>query len=361
MDKHREEDATASAAGAESSEEETGSPKTRRSGSRINRVEPVWSRRRFLHEVGVSSGLAAGVALLGYVGYSRQAVREKSPEIHTLRDFRVTADPHHPLLAVVRGQQVEAMVREAVQVLGGMQRFIQRGDTVLLKPNVGWDRQPEQAANTNPQVVAAVARLCREAGAKAVWVTDCSINDPRRSFTRSGIEAAAQEAGAEVRFPGSNDFLMTDMKGSVLKVWPVLRYFQQANKVINLPVVKQHSLSGCTLAMKNWYGVLGGQRNRLHQNIHPSIVDLAAAVRPTLTVVDATRILLRNGPSGGSLDDVKVENTILAGLDEVALDSWSLALLGLGASQVPYLAMAEQHGLGKVDWRSLNWMERQVG
>ncbi|MBF0183273.1 MAG: DUF362 domain-containing protein [Magnetococcales bacterium] len=333
----------------------------RRHGSRLNQVEEPWSRRRFLREVALSGGLASGVAVLGYLGYSREAIRPKQQEVLTLRDFRVPADSHHATLAVARGEQVEAMVREAVQLLGGIGRFVQRGDTVLLKPNVGWDRQPEQAANTNPQVVAAVAQLCREAGAKQVWVTDCSINDPRRSFNRSGIEAAAQQVGAQVRFPGSSDFVATDMQGTVLKVWPVLRYFHQTDKVINLPVVKQHSLSGCTLAMKNWYGVLGGQRNRLHQNIHPSIVDLAAAVRPTLTVVDATRVLQRNGPSGGSLEDVKRENTIVAGLDEVALDSWALGLLGLTSSQVPYLAMAEQRGLGKVEWRSLHWQERQVG
>ncbi|MEO5364452.1 MAG: DUF362 domain-containing protein, partial [Magnetococcus sp. DMHC-8] len=229
------------------------------------------------------------------------------------------------------------------------------------KPNVGWDRQPEQAANTHPEVVAAVAALCREAGAGRVWVTDCSINDPHRSFTRSGIEAAARQAGAVVKLPGSDDFRPTDMHGTVLKVWPVVRFFHQADRVINLPVVKQHSLSGCTLAMKNWYGVLGGQRNRLHQDIHASIVDLAAALRPTLTIMDAIRVLKHNGPSGGSLDDVARENTLIAGLDEVALDARALSLLDLTVEQVPYLAMAEARGLGKADWRALQWVERQVG
>lgn len=336
-------------------------PKRGQNSRRIERVEPFWSRRRFLRETGITTGIAAGVGLLGYRLFSTEAIHEKKQEILTLKDFRVAPSTLHPVLVVVRGQSVEAMVQEAVAALGGVQRFIQRGDRVLLKPNVGWDRQPEQAANTNPAVVAAVARLCREAGASQVWVTDCSINDPRRSFARSGIEEAAQQAGATVQLPGSDAYWLTDMRGSVLKVWPVARFFHQADKVINLPVVKQHSLSGCTIAMKNWYGILGGQRNRLHQDIHVSVVDLAAALRPTLTIVDATRILKQNGPSGGSLDDVVRMDTIIAGLDEVALDSWALTLLELTAAQVPYLAMAEARGLGHMQWRDLNWVERQIG
>ncbi|MBF0462396.1 MAG: DUF362 domain-containing protein [Magnetococcales bacterium] len=336
-------------------------PQARRSGSRIRQVEPVWSRRRFLQETGLTTAMAVGLGLVGYWAYSPEAVRQKRQEILTLKDFRVAATSLHPALVVVRGAVVETMVREAVAALGGMGRFIQKGDTVLLKPNVGWDRQPEQAANTSPEVVAAVAKVCREAGAGAVWVTDCSINDPHRSFARSGIESAAQQVGAVVKLPGGDDFRQTNLQGTVLKVWPVARFFHQVDKVINLPVVKQHSLSGCTLAMKNWYGILGGQRNQLHQNIHTSIVDLAAALRPTLTIVDATRVLKRNGPSGGSLDDVAQENTLLAGLDEVALDSYALRFLELNVAQVPYLAMAETRGLGKTDWRTLQWVERQVG
>ncbi|MBF0400607.1 MAG: DUF362 domain-containing protein [Magnetococcales bacterium] len=335
--------------------------KTRPSGSRNQQVEPTWSRRRFLIETGKTAGVAVGIAGLGYWAYSPEPVRHAQETVLTLKDFRVESNPLYPVLTVVRGNQVAAMVQEAVTALGGMQRFVQRGDVVLLKPNVGWDRQPEQAANTHPDLVAAVANMCREAGAKQVWVTDCSINDPRRSFARSGIERAVQQSGATLQLPGGDDFRLTDMHGSLLKVWPVVRFFHQVDKVINLPIVKQHSLSGCTLAMKNWYGILGGQRNRLHQQIHTSIVDLAAAVRPTLTIMDAVRVLKHNGPSGGSLDDVAQENTILAGLDEVALDSWALHLLDLTLQQVPYLAMAEQRGLGQTDWRSLNWLERQLG
>ncbi len=333
----------------------------KRRPERVTSTEPLLSRRAFLTRVAGLSGVAAGLVGGGYLVYSDQPVREGAVELYRFKDFRVAADPMRPVMSVVRGQQCEVMVREAVEKLGGIARFIQRGDRVLLKPNVGWDRQPEQAANTGPELVGALVRLCREAGAASVWVTDVSLNDPNRCFARSGIESAVLQAGGVVRLPGRNDFVQTDMGGQVLKVWPVSRFFHEVDKVINLPIVKHHSLSGCTLAMKNWYGVIGGQRNRLHQAIHLSIVDLAAAVRPTLTVMDATRVLKRNGPTGGSLADVSLEETLIASLDEVALDSFCLGFLDLEPEAVPFLPLAEARGLGKVAWRDLHVSHSQVG
>ncbi len=333
----------------------------RHRGSQHGRLAPQLTRREFLRDIAATTAAAAGAVALGYLAYSDDPVRRREEAVHRLRDFRVEPSAMHPVLAVVRGVQAEPMVREAVAQLGGMGRFVQKGERVLIKPNVGWDRQPEQAANTSPEVVGALVRLCREAGASQVWVSDVSLNDPARCFFRSGIQAAAQERGAEVRLPGANDFVTTDMGGSLLRIWPVSRFFHEVDRVINAPIVKHHSLCGCTLAMKNWYGVLGGRRNQLHQDIHTSIVDLAQAVRPTLTVMDAIRVLKRNGPTGGSLGDVAVENTVIAGLDEVAIDAFSLQFLGLTPDRVPYLAMGEARGLGAVDWRSLNWVETQVG
>jgi uncharacterized protein (DUF362 family) len=329
--------------------------------SKYHRVLPPMTRRELVRNLGLTAGAAAGFVALGLLSYSREPVRRVEEQVRQLKDFRVERSSVLPELAVVHGTNVEAMVREAVDRLGGMGYFVSKGERVLLKPNVGWDRQPEQAANTNPEVVAAVARLCREAGAGEVWVSDVSLNDPERCFARSGIRAAAEGAGADVLLPGGNDFWKTDMQGELLREWPVSRFFHLTDRVINLPVVKNHSLCGCTLAMKNWYGILGGRRNQLHQRIHTSIVDLAAALRPTLTIMDATRVLKHNGPTGGSLDDVSVENTLIAGLDEVAVDSYSLRFLDLTANAVPFLALGEQRGLGQVDWRNKRWVETRVG
>jgi uncharacterized protein (DUF362 family) len=175
---------------------------------------------------------------------------------------------------------------------------------VVLKPNIAWDRTPEQAANTNPDVVAEVVRQCWQAGAKRVIVTDVSCNEPRRCFQRSGIQAAARAEGAEVILPDPELFREVDLGGVVLKSWPVFTPFLEADKIFNLPIAKHHVLTGATLGMKNWYGILGGERNRLHQQIHQSLVDLANFMLPTVTLIDCYRILLRNGPTGGNLEDV---------------------------------------------------------
>ncbi len=318
-------------------------------------------RREWLKTTVKALGLAAGAGVWGYYFHSSEPVRRREERIYTFRDFRVDDSPMYPRMVIVHGKDAGGMVRAALDRLGGISRFVVPGDRVLIKPNVGWDRQPELAANTNPDVVRAVVRLCLEARASEVWVTDVSINDPYRCFARSGIEAAVRGAGGEVKFTTENDFVSTDLRGEVLRTWPVSRFYHQVDRLINIPVVKHHSLSRCTIAMKNWYGVLGGRRNRLHQDINRSIADLATAIRPTLTVVDATRVLKRNGPTGGNLSDVSIENTIVAGLDEVALDSYCLGYLEIKPEQVPFLTIAESRGTGVSDWKSLNYATVSIG
>ncbi|HAM50508.1 MAG TPA: cytoplasmic protein, partial [Nitrospiraceae bacterium] len=275
-------------------------------------------------------------------------------------DYRTEEKKGYPHLAVARGKDAEKMVRAAIEKIGGMGRFVSPNDKVLLKPNAAWDRQPEQAANTNPAVVSAIVKLCLEARASEVWVTDVSVNDPYRCFARSGIEDATKRAGGKIKIASDNDFVLTDLKGEVLKVWPVSAFYHEVDKLINLPVVKQHSLSKCTIAMKNLYGSLGGQRNRLHQDINTAIADLVSAIRPTLTVVDATRVLKRNGPTGGNLSDVAIENTVIAGADLVAAESYALRFLDLKAEDIPFITMAEKRGIGISDLKLLNVAEIEV-
>ena len=328
--------------------------------SNYNKKEPALDRRQFIKKSAITCGVALSAGAWGYLFYSKEPVRKTKGKVYEFKDFRVPVSNIYAKMTVARGTDIGKMLRASLEKLGGITKFIQPGDKVLIKPNVGWDRQPEQAANTNPELVSAVVKLCREAKASEILVTDVSVNDSYRCFARSGIENAVLQSGGKILFTSESDFVSTDMKGELLKIWPVSKFYHEADKVINVPIVKNHSLSKCTLAMKNWYGVLGGQRNQLHQAINTSIVDLAQAVRPTLTVMDATRVLKKNGPTGGNLSDVSIENTIIAGLDEVAIDSYSLQFLDLKKDDVPYIELAEKRGLGISDWRSIHVEEIKV-
>jgi uncharacterized protein (DUF362 family) len=258
-------------------------------------------------------------------------------------------------MAIVQGDDAALLARQAVEELGGMRRFISRGDVVLVKPNIGWDRTPEQAANTNPDVVAEIVRQSLNVGAKRVIVTDVSCNEPRRCFQRSGIAQAARLAGAEVILPEPSRFKDVDLKGEVLREWQVFEPFLNVDKVINVPIAKHHALTSTTLGMKNWYGMLGGQRNQLHQRIHESLVDLADFARPTLTLIDCYRVLLRNGPTGGNLEDVVLKKMLVASTDPVAVDAYvAKAIWNLEVESLPYLQIAAKRGLGSYEFHKLH-------
>jgi uncharacterized protein (DUF362 family) len=307
---------------------------------------------------GAAAGAAGAAAWLSE--HSFRPVPARAEEVR--RDHRTVADPQWPHMTVVQNGEPRALVEKALENLGGIGRFVSRQDVVVIKPNIAWDRTPEQAANTNPDLVAEVVRQCWQAGAKRVIVTDVSCNEAHRCFRRSGIQAAALAEHAEVILPDPELFREVDMGGVVLKSWPVFTPFLEADKIFNLPVAKHHELTGATLGMKNWYGILGGQRNRLHQQIHQSLVDLASFMLPTLTMIDCYRILLRNGPTGGNLEDVAMKKTLVAGTDPVALDAYvAKAYWNLGPAQMPYLLMAAARGLGTVEFEKLQVKVSQLG
>jgi uncharacterized protein (DUF362 family) len=325
------------------------------------------SRRDALKRIGAATGVLAGAALVGRGLWDKggfgAAVETGARQV---RDYRVAgaAAKDRLELAVAKGggdgvapPKAEDLVRRAVDALGGMKTFISRGDVVVVKPNIGWDRLPIHAANTSPDVVAAVIKQAFDAGAKKVIVADGSCNDPNRCFQRSGIWRSAYALGAEVVLPAEHRFRTTRMKGEVLDEWPIFTTLVDADKVINVPVAKHHNLAKYTAAMKNWYGVLGGRRNRLHQSIDVSIADLATFMRPSLVVVDATRVLMRNGPQGGNIDDTRVMSTVIATTDQVAADAYGCTLIGQHRDNVPYLKMGHERGLGTMYWENLRWKE----
>ena len=252
-------------------------------------------------------------------------------------------------LVVVHGTPPARITRAAVDSLGGMKRFISRGDVVVVKPNIGWDRTPEYAANTNPEVVATIVKLCFEAGAKRVKVFDHPVSDARRTYKQSGIAEAATAMGATVSFMDDRKFKDMQIKGLTLKSWPLYTEVFEADKVINLPIAKTHGIAKLTLGMKNWMGVMGGSRGRIHQRIDESLVDLAMFIKPVLTILDAVRILTDNGPQGGNLADVKQLNMVIAGTDVVAVDAFGTTLFGMKPASMACIRLGHQARLGSMD------------
>jgi len=253
-------------------------------------------------------------------------------------------------LVIVKNGSPAQMADKTFELLGGISRFISKGDVVLLKPNISWDRRPEYAATSNPELVSAIVKLCLNAGAKKVIIFDNSCNDARRCYPNSTIQEVATAAGADVRFVRDNQFVETPIPGGTsLQSWPIHREVFEVDKIINLPILKHHSLSRITIGFKNVMGLTGGNRGRIHFPFSEKIVDLNRVIIPHLTIVDAIRILRRNGPSGGNLRDIETLNTIIAGTDRVLVDAWSAKVFGLDPKSLDYLQLAYKAGMGEID------------
>jgi uncharacterized protein (DUF362 family) len=324
---------------------EASKPKSRRT---TRRKVLLWGGSTLA--VGVGGGAAA-------FAYGRQLLGESAPP---MRDHQVQRAESAPRMVIARGKDPARNVAAALSGLGGMSQFVGRDDRVLIKPNIAWDRVPAQAANTDPTVVAAVVRACREAGARDVWVADCPVKDAETTFQRSGIHRAAHDAGAKVILPDMSRYLQIGIPGKS-GTWPILELFLQADKIINVPVAKVHDHGGITAGMKNWFGVLGMERVMLHAGIDQSIAGLAELMKPTLTVIDATRILMRNGPSGGDLGDVKRVDAVAVSTDPVAADAWAAQVLEIAPDRVGALAVAAGRGLGTADLRAVAPVEIKAG
>jgi len=315
------------------------------------------TRRQFLARTTKAGLSVAAAGAISYWLYDAKAPQPQPPKqkLVTLADFS-TAPKTGKTISIVTGTERVKTANKAIDLLGGIERFITAGETVLIKPNVAFASPPIVGATTNPDLIAHIVRLCyNRAGAKRVIVTDNPINDPASCFQLTGVGQAATAAGAQVILPKPNLFRPTILPaGKLIKSWPILYApFEKVDKVIGIAPLKSHQRAGASMTMKNWYGLLGGKRDIFHQNINTIITELAMMVRPTLVILDATEVMITNGPTGGSVSDLRRTKTMIVSTDQVAADSFGSGFLNLSVDKLPYLAKAQQAGAGTTDYESL--------
>lgn len=321
-------------------------------------------RRDFCKLVGVCTLAACTGGLPGCARLIDWSSGQRTTEARSMGGAAATATPSPeanaaatpapaaplPDLAVWTGDDPEANVRAALAALGGMTRFVKRDAKVVVKPNVLTARAPQFATTTNPQVLGAIVKMCLEAGAAQVVVLDRPTSSPRQAFDVSGITSAVGAAGGSVKILSDRNFERVAIPdGRSLTSWPLVTDVFDADVFINVPIAKTHGMAGLTMAMKNLMGILGGERGTIHQDFAQKIVDVNTLVRPHLVVLDAYRMLLRNGPTGGDLKDVRVAKTVVAGTSQVAVDAFGTTLFGMKPGDLDYLVRAADQGLGIID------------
>lgn len=319
------------------------------------------TRREFIQRTAMTGAAVGGAGIAGFSLWQRDHFVPGFDEKEglSLPDFAVEKSSVWPDLAVARGTDRNQAIRAAMDMLGGISRFIQRGDRVMIKPNVAFDRPPALAATTHPEALRAVAQLCLEAGALEVLVADNPINSPASCFLKSGLQAVARDLDIKLLYPESSAFSDLKMDGEILRHWPLFyRPFVAATKVIGLAPCKDHNLCSASMSMKNWYGLLGGRRNQFHQHIHSIVADFALMMKPTMVIVDGVTVLKHSGPTGGRISDTKTMNTVVAGTDMVSVDSYCYTtLMERDISQLDYIHKAHARELGNMNWQDLRLKE----
>jgi uncharacterized protein (DUF362 family) len=314
------------------------------------------SRRDFLVRSAAAGALALGANRLP-IALAADVAPEKTDM--TIAKWAGAKDPSAEQLKQIAVKLTE----KAIEGLGGIARFVKKGDVVWVKPNIGWDRTPELAGNTNPEVVATIVKMCFDAGAKAVKIGDNPVHAAPKTYPASGIPAAVKSLGAEMVFLDKNRYKETAINGERVKTLLLYPDIIDCDLVINIPIVKHHVLSNATLCMKNYMGVMDN-RQPFHQDFATCLTDLTRFMKPRLCVLDAVRVLKEHGPSGGKMEDVVVKTTVAAGVDIVALDALGVELLGKDPAETKKAASiikaAQEGGLGKADYRSLALREIAV-
>lgn len=306
-----------------------------------------WTRRQFLQWAGL---LAANAALLG----SGCSVKPGG-DAGSSRPAAPTPTGDQAYLAVARGSDPATITERALAAVGGIERFVKTGNDVIIKPNICVNyNPPEFAATTNPDVVATLVKLCLGAGAKRVRVMDMPFGGtPASAYAISGIEEAVKAAGGEMEIMNPAKFVKTAIpEGRDIQSWDIYRDIMIADVLINVPIAKHHSLARLSLGLKNLLGTIT-KPSQIHSNLAQRVADLASAIRPTFTVMDAVRILMTNGPTGGSLNDVKQTDMVAVSHDFVAADAWAATLFNLKGADVPFIKAAAQMGLGTLELNSV--------
>ncbi|MCK9227174.1 MAG: DUF362 domain-containing protein [Syntrophorhabdaceae bacterium] len=253
-------------------------------------------------------------------------------------------------VAVAEGTDYASITRKVVTALGGMRSFVKPGNTVIVKPNMAWDRKPEYAATTHPTVIRAIVEECLGAGARKVKVFDNTCNDSRRCYENCGIPDALKGLkNVEVRFVENDRFKKTAIRGKFLKEWALYSDSLTADVLINVPIAKHHGLTGLTLGLKNMMGIMGDSRGYIHRSIEDALCDINSVVKSHLTIIDATRILVRHGPQGGNLKDVRVLNKVIASRDIVAADAYATTLFNMKPDEISTTVAAYKRGLGEMN------------
>jgi uncharacterized protein (DUF362 family) len=255
-----------------------------------------------------------------------------------------------PVISLSEGNDYGTITRNVINALGGIEKFVKPGNIVVVKPNLGWDRKPEFAANTHPLVVKAIVEECIKGGAKKVKVFDNPCNDPRRCYENSGVAGALKGLkNVELKHMEDERYKNTKLNGVFLKEWELYDEALSADVFINVPVAKHHGLTRVSLGLKNIMGIMGGNRGYVHRNIEDALVDVNRVVKSHLTLIDATRILTNHGPQGGSLKDVKVLNKVIACQDIVAADAYATTFFGLNPQDITTTVTASKRGVGEMN------------
>jgi uncharacterized protein (DUF362 family) len=259
-------------------------------------------------------------------------------------------------LVAIKGGEPQAMFDKAIESLGGMKAFVKKGQTVVLKPNIGWDVSAERAGNTNPLLVKQIIKHCFNAGAKDVYVFDHTCDYWKNCYSNSGIEGAVKEAGGKI-VSGESEGYYHDVEvksGSILKNAKVHELILNSDVFINVPILKHHGSSGITIGMKNLMGIVWDRRYWHQNNLQQCIADFASYRKPDLTIVDAYNVMKRNGPKGVSKDDIITMKSLLISRDVVASDAAAAKLFGAEPEKVDYIRIASEMKLGVMDLNKLS-------